>query len=246
MSDSIYVNFGKGAPVALLQGWGYGRDGAFGQMHERIKRADQILRGLDNKLALIRNDARLSAQAQRDDQRAAAVEAAAALQTSERLLDDIEQGLADDSDTASPIEGYKPNDFATVAIDLALAGVLQKMPVSELVSLAQNGRDPDLLAAMVRLPAALTGVAPELKQKAVAQAIYRADPTKAHMRQSHDEAMGKARFAYKQAFKVLRDHTGIDTGPSRADRVTQFNERLNGAEVADDGDGSDQNLGQAA
>lgn len=228
MSDSIYVSFGAKAPQSLGP-WIHGRSGVFGELYQRVERAGNILNNFERKRQQIRSDQRLSAKAKLEDERAAAKEAADQLRTSRSLLRSIAERLADEQRSVVAVEPYKPNDVATVLIDLALGEHIKGMDQAKLVRSYRLGDgDPRLLEAMVRLPTALTGLTPEQHQACVTQAIYQKDPANAQVREAYAEALQMAEYAYKKAGQLLMQESGeyLEPEAPRHERVSELERRM--------------------
>jgi len=251
MSDNIYVAFNGKSP-RMLTIWPHGRSGVFGELYQRVERAGNILTSFERKRQQIRADQRLSAKAKLDDERTAAKEAVEALRVSRSLLRSAAERLAEEQRAVVAVEPYKPNDVATVLIDLALGEHIRGMDPAKLVRSYRLGDgDPRLLEAMVRLPTALTGLTSEQHQACVTQAIYQRDPAQAQVREAYAEALQLAESAYRKAGEMLFGESGERLEPEapREERVSELERRMaedNEGEPADEDSGQDEQRQEAA
>src|SRR5690606_20136049 len=121
-------------------------------------------------------DSRRSELAKREDAGEAAKERLQELGRVQQRLNDMSAGLAEERRKLSAVAPSRDGDHATVAIDLALPGLLREMDDSKRTSLLVSGNDQRTLDAALRLPPTLTGISQTFYNRMERAAVERKHP----------------------------------------------------------------------
>jgi hypothetical protein len=188
--------------------WRIGAEGRSGELRGLAKRAVLSVEGFEISRSNINADVRLSDSARKEDIRTAAE---GRLREIGQAVQSLQMKRAEIQADASRLTAIKPynGDAAQVAIDLALAQHLRGMDAAERTAALFAGTDPDLVAAVLRLPTALTGVKEDIRARVLKDAISRRYPREAQEHEDLAIGLADAAEALNRAFDLISREAGI-------------------------------------
>jgi len=198
---------GKSRGLAL---WPYGQptEGALRELHYTVMRGASVVRSYDSTRAQIEQDPRLSDVAKREDVRKAALAQLSALTTTHKNLRNEAEAINERRRTLLEVKPYAPNDYATVAIDLAMAAHLRTL--DEAGRVRAMGTDPRVADAVARLPPTLTGISEGAKQRLLADAALAKNPVEAQELETLSEALRYAHEGLANAARTIATDAGLE------------------------------------
>ncbi len=157
----------------------------------------------DRARAFVASDERLSDSAKRDDTKKAALTHLATLANVQANLRGQQNALENRRRALLEVAPYAPNDYASVAIDIALAGRLSAM--TEVERLRAASSDPRVADVVMRLPSTLTGISEGTKGRLVADAAVQRNPTEARELETLSEALAHAAEGVRTAARAIAE-----------------------------------------
>lgn len=193
---------GKTRRIAL---WPHGEPtaGALRDVHAIAKHAGMTVEAYDRARAFVASDERLSDVARRDDTKKAALTHLSTLANVQANLRGQVAALENRRRALLEVKPYAPNDFAAVAIDIALAQKLSTMDEAGRMRAASS--DPRVAEVVMRLPSTLTGVAEGAKSRLVADAARQRNPEEARELETLSEALEHATEGVHNAARAIAE-----------------------------------------
>lgn len=215
--DALTVEDDSTSPVRFyhLATWSHPRADDFAPLWSAANDARGALRGYFVKRRDILANARLSAAAQQDDIREAALVALRELGGYQRRLNDAVERI---DARRLKLADVAPADAATTVLDVAIGDYLRSLQgvqgdarerfLAGLVS----GAEPRAVEAVLRLPTFLTGLSPELLAVVHKAAIERAEPQEVLKLDQLAKAVGTAQHVLTRAFELISGSVSLQLG----------------------------------
>ncbi len=190
--------------------WPHGEptSGALRELHYTVKRAASIVSAYDRQRVDIEGNARLSDAAKRDDVHKAALAQLGALKVTHQNLRNEVESIDARRNALLEIKPYAAGDFATVAIDLALATHLRSLSTAEALRAMQA--DPRVADVIARLPTTLTGIHEAMKARLLTEAAEKRNPGEAKEIATLNEALLHAHEGLANAAQTIAKDAKLD------------------------------------
>lgn len=212
--DALTVEDDSTSPVRFyhLATWSHPRADDFAPLWSAANDARGALRGYFVKRRDILANARLSAAAQQDDIREAALVALRELGGYQRRLNDAVERI---DARRLKLADVAPADAAAAVVDLAIGDYLRGLQgdarerfLAGLVS----GAEPRAVEAVLRLPTFLTGLSPELLAAVRNAAIERAEPQEVLKLDQLGKAVATAQHVLVRCFELISGSVAMELG----------------------------------
>jgi hypothetical protein len=209
-ANSISINADIRGGTRRLTLWPYGEQvsGALKELHQSAQRAARLVGIYDRKRFDIEYDDRLSDGAKRQDTQKAALDQLASLTAAHKNLRSLAEEIDERRNALLEVKPYAPSDFATVAIDLALAQHLRTMTEAERLKAAVA--DPRVAEVIARLPTTLTGISEGVKGRLLTDAAVQKNPAEAKELETLSEAMRYVSEGFTNAAITIARDAGLD------------------------------------
>lgn len=209
-ANSVFINADMRGGTRRISLWPYGDPaaGSLKEVHDMVKRAAHAVSLYDNQRGGIDNDKRLSDAAKREDTKKAALGQLSRLVTAQKNLHREAADLNDRRSALLEVKPYAHGDFATVAIDLALAQHLRGM--NEAGRIQASNADPRVADVLLRLPSTLTGINEGMKSRLLADAANQKNPEEAKELEALSEALRYANEGLANAAQMIARDAGLD------------------------------------
>lgn len=200
--------------------WPTREDGPFKDLFSIAREARNHVEGLSIATQNIRNDARLSEQAKKQDTYATAKDRLYFLGQLQRNFEVFKGHVDERASKMTAVKSYRDSDPAAVHIDIALAAQLRAMGPAERNATLLMGTEKAFVDAALRLPRELTGISGEWYARIVKEAVARANPREADELEDLYQAVSAAQETLQHAFEII----GKEAGITLDDRVEQAGE----------------------
>jgi hypothetical protein len=211
--DSLTVTDESASPHRFhhLVVWRHPRAGeGFASAWAAANDARSALAAFFMRRASIQSDSRLSDSAKQEDVRKAAMDAVREIGNAQRLLNRVTDGSQRERMKLAGIVAATPTD---AIVDLDIARHIRSLGESDRNAFLQSlvgGREARAVDAVLRLPAFLTGLTPEMLAVIRAAAVERAHPQDVERLRELDEAAMTAQHALRRASEVLTQGVALE------------------------------------
>ncbi len=208
-NDPDALSIEHGERFFFLASWRFPRGDKFAALWNAAINARASVANFLDRLNSVRANARLSDAARADDEKDAARKALAELGDQQRALNRELERL--DTERLK-LASVAPADAAQAVIDVALAQHFRGLTGHERDQLAASmvsGAEPRMVDAVLRLPAVLFGITPELRAVIESNAIEARAPEAVRDLQMRGEAARTTQMVLSRCVALVVEHSAL-------------------------------------